>query len=203
MKEMNEFQQATFFGFVIIAILTGLGGYISRIAQKFEDKKDDVKLRILPLLKYNLLYILKIFQSYNNKNDYIDFEKNLNNIIESMEKEISSGNVLLSNLDINKLNTCYWNLHIFKKNLEDIKNSDQRKIDLVDALKKGNDNHSSWLKVNPVDLKKQINEIISDIDTEITKYTSWSKKVIILIIVVGIILGINNYYAEYILSKLG
>ena len=181
--------------YIVIAVLTGISGYFTKYIQKFEEKKDEVTVKSLPLMSYNLSQLIRILDAYKGSQHYDKFKHELEKILETLENEISSGNLLFTKLDRTTINNYYSELKLFSENLAE-NDGEDRKNDLVDAIENGNTNHQTWLKVDPKKLHDNALTLIEEIEKEVNKYRSWGRRIFFMILIIGIIIGISTFLSS-------
>lgn len=184
--------------FIIAAVLSGIGGYLTRRVQKYEDSKDEVHLKILPAMCYQIMSIIMSIEIYKEKHNYNEFKTRLQDISTKLGESISSGEALIAKINLQELTDLYWNIERLKIHLDEIKGNDSRKDELLKAFDTGNKEYSAWLKVDPQALLEDSKAINQKIEKKINAYRSISITVIILIIIVAIIIGLTGYVNNFV-----
>lgn len=185
--------------YIIIAILTAVGGYFTRIFQKYEDRRDDVHLKILPALYHYIHYFVESSNIYMERQNFEDFKAKIEDIISKLNDKISSGEIIFTKINSLLLQDIYWKLQKMKIIMDDISmlvddsEKKQRKEQFVEAFKSGNKDYSRWLTVDPREMLKDAKTIEAEIDRQIKSYRSYSFILVILIIAAAVIAGLANY----------
>jgi hypothetical protein len=181
---------------IITTVLAGIAGYISRIAQKFEDRRDNSYLNILPSIYYSTVSFTKSVEIYRKEQDFKEFQNRIEDIRNNLKDKISTGDVLISQIknrnETETLLEFYWNLETFRAELKAIEGNEQRQQDFRDSLDKKINNYSNLLKIDTKKLLDEANNISNDIESKLKKYNSFSFKLIILIIALGVIAGTSS-----------
>lgn len=183
--------------FSVVAIGGIMGGYLTRKIQKFEDKKDDIHVKILPALSFYISYFIKSIETYKETWNFEEFSHRVDEISLQLKNKIISGDIVLTKIDPDKILKFYWDMAILKPKLEAMKNDENLKNLFIDAINK-KDPDLGWLKVDPKQLLQDAKDLDKTIKKEFKTYRTLFVKMVILIIMIGIIIGISNYITSLI-----
>lgn len=183
---------------LLLVVLTGgLGvasGYFLRIVQKLEDRRDNIHLKILPALYYNILSFeesTNIFISDPNPNSS-EFLARIVEIHTNLKNLIASGDVLLAKVDLKRLLKFHWDLELFRIQLDQIKNNQSRVDEVVSAFSRGNSAYP-WLKVDPRQILRDAKVITNEINTKVKGYRSSLIWLIIMFFAQGAVVAFIEY----------
>jgi hypothetical protein len=181
--------------YIIIAIVSALGGYLTRRVQKYEDRMDEVQLKVLPSLSFYLTSFLKAVELYQQGKNFNDFKIRIDDISTKLSEKIISGDAVLAEVNQDALIKFYWNLESLRMTLGQIYDpaNPNRQQDTLTAFKEGNIKFSQWLKVDPKRLVEEADALTKEIKKKTRKYSIFSIAVIIMVILVAIVVGVSNY----------
>lgn len=202
---MSETSTASPVIYIIIAILTAVGGYFTRIFQKYEDRRDEIHLKILPAFYHYIHSFVQSSEIYQERHNFEEFKEKVEDIISKLNDKISSGEVVLAKINSSLLEDLYWRLQKMKAIMDDISRlkcpeKTQRMEEFVDAFANGNARYSRWLTVDPKQMIKDATTIRKEVDHQIKKYKSYSFILVILIIAAAVIAGLANYITTALLE---
>lgn len=186
---------------ILIAIISAIAGYISRIEQKIENRRDDIYINELPQI-YSLIYELsRSLELLLKGMPILLFIENIDNIYKNLKPQINTGHLLIYNETLhNKLLEVFDQIETSLIILREIKDlSDLNSIkDIEKNLKTSfteNTNfcygaHGDSLVIDMKRLYSLSVDLKVDLKIEIDKYKSGSIMIILLIITIGILLGV-------------
>lgn len=190
--------------FIIIAILTAVGGYFARIFQKYQDHRDDVHLKILPSLYYSIRSFTESVAIYKKLKNFNEFKSKVDDIVKLLGEKISSGEILLTNINYRRILLFYWSLQTLQSIMTQISGTtaeaENWRSEFLEAVSKGNKDYEGLVKVDPVKLLEEAQSIQNEIDNKIHGYKSISF-ILLLIIAAAVLAGLANYLTAQIESE--
>lgn len=179
---------------VLLLVVSGLGsvaGYLLRIVQKFEERRDEIFLKFLPALNYNIYYFIESVDFFLDDTQLSSFKAKIGKIGDDLAKQVFSGEILFLNPNLREtISDFSIKFKKFQSVLEQLKDTDDNAELLKFAFKKQNPFNSIDLK-DILDDAKKIND---EVDSKLNKYKSFSYYLLIWIFILGAAIAAIEYF---------
>lgn len=188
---------ATESSILLLLLMGGLGsvaGYLLRIVQKIEDRRDEIYLKNLPSLYYNIYSFKILVEDFHEGYQLPTLKTNIKRINDNLAEQTFSGYILLFEPDIQKMITeFYENSKKFEADLEQFVDTDKfnEKAGLIrTAFKTG----KGLKHTNPQKLLEDLNDIDEKIKSKLESYRSYSYYLLLSIFILGVVAAMIDYF---------
>ncbi len=157
-----------------------LAGYLGRIFQKFDDKKDGIYLEFLPSLNYSFFSYKESVRFFLDDTNLTNLKKRIQEINTGLNTKVFSGDILFLEEDLRNVLLDFYN---DSKNFEHMldKLTDNNATSLKSAFEK----EETLVNIQPAKLLKDAENIRLIIESELKKYQSISLYLILIISLLG------------------
>jgi hypothetical protein len=178
---------------VAVAALGSIAGYLTRIVQKFEDKRDQIYLTALPAVYSSAVAFKNGFVLFEKSGNLKQLSTSIGEVTENLSKTIFSGDILVFRTKLHDELLMFYqntqNLQAIVKEIEGTEDLDDKK-EKADNLKLAFSRMEEFeigdsLRSKPKEVFDQADEVSNQIKMELKGYHSYSWKLIILISVLG------------------
>ena len=175
----------------LIGVLGGVAGYWLRIVEKIEDRKDEIYLKNLPSLYYNIHSYIELVENFQGGSQLQTLKTKIKSINSNIAEQAFSGYILLFEPELQKmLSEFYRNSEKFEAILEPIADNDENAGLIKLAFETGQD----YRNINLKKLKEEMNNINENIKSKLNRYKTYSYKLMLLISILGGITAIIVYF---------
>jgi hypothetical protein len=186
---------------VVIAAFGALAGYFGRIAQKIEDRRDEIYINELPALSSLLRSFITAFEIYRETKSFEQLATDIAEVRNGVKNKVFSGNLILfDKVLFAQLLEFYQITERMNSILDGIqKNTDDKKkeaqIDIFSRkFSEGKDFLYEKISINVSSTVKDVKKIEDAINNKFDKYLPFSWKLVILITIIGVLLGIIEIF---------
>jgi hypothetical protein len=193
-----------------MAVIIGAGGaigYITRIVQKVQDRRETIYLMQLPIIYHNLTSFLEAIQAYSTTTTATieDLFTKTQKANEDLSKVVSSAEIIMFKEELHKrILKVYAEMQSLRAIIENVKNSPEPTTKSIFrlSLREGR----LFEGRNLGETINSISGMRDDVFTEMHKYRSFSWILLILIIISAIIIGLvdilkdSDYFKEVVES---
>jgi hypothetical protein len=185
---------------LILAGVAGLGsvaGYLGRISQKLEDKRDKTFLTELPGIYSNLLAFQEDLTSFNNGDTLDQFFTNLKETNKSLQEQIFAADILIFKPELYRSLYAFFrdgkNLQTVVEHIEGL--SEKEKVEEEDSLREFSKKGQKYgtgknLVTNPTDVFNKAKTVSDEIGKSFKGYHSYSVTLMLIIFALGAIVAI-------------
>lgn len=196
---------------IAITVLGGLAGYFGRIAQKYEDRRDDVYLKEIPGIYMSTLAFENSYNAYKEVGSFERLTNDMDKLSEILKNQVFSGNLLLYHRNLHKPTDLHKiMLEFYQKMdqlivvLEEIRNEEdnstkayKKQIFLQACQNQEIVPYDDGLEFYPSEMLEKAKELHDALDTEFQRYRPFSWWLILVIIIIGGILGVIAILKTY------
>lgn len=187
---------------IAISVLAGGAGYWGRIAQKIEDRRDKIFLDDIPAI-YSLLLsftdALITSKGIGDLKSLGDLKETLTTVNKDLKEKIYSGNIIVFEKELySQLRMFYQDSELLLVALTEIVGEDKDKGDqessratFFNVLKDGGQYpFGRDQMVEPKTIADNADKLVFSIKARLDKYKSYSWRLTILILAIGVLLGV-------------
>lgn len=178
------------------ALLGAIGGYISRKAQKLENVRDEVHIKILPSLNFIVISFLESIKQFQSDGNTPLLINRLDEILKDLKAKIVTGEVMIARIDLIKLQAFHWDLAHFREWLEGIKGVEDLENRLKEQFEAQETDVVGFEDVNPEKLKNDAKAISQEIDNKILSYRSYSRYLVIIILLAAAVIATGIFLGQ-------
>lgn len=183
--------EPSIFLFIVIGGLGSIAGYLLRIVQKYEERKDEIFLQFLPALDYNIYFFKESVEFFCDDNQLMPFKEKIKKINDGLTEQVFSGNILFLDTDFQKmLSEFYITSKKFQSVLDRIEDNDEH----AKILKFAFENETDFLGINPSKLVEDAIAINDLAESNLKNYKSFSYFLIIFIFALGATIAAIEYF---------
>lgn len=176
---------------LLIGGLGSLAGYLGRIVQKFDDKKDDIYLKFLPSLNYNIFSLKESVRFFLEDTNLKNLRDSIQKINMDLNQQVFSGEILyLEEYLRNLLLDLYNNSKNFERMMNKLSDDD------AGSLKLAFEREEVIEKIVPAKLLSDAENIKLSIESELKKYNSISLYLIIVVFLLGAAVAIIEFLKQ-------
>jgi hypothetical protein len=185
---------------IMVAILGtgGAVGYITRIVQKVQDRRDTIYLKHLPTIYYSLTVFIEASTAFSSNSCSVeDYFASIQHANKKIEKIVFSSEIIMFKEDLHKrLVRVYEDMGKLKSIVENVKKSTEAANTEIfrQTLSKG----GSFEQINPRDIVFSAADMKETARLETSKYKSFSWLLIVLVIISAIAVGIVDILKDSI-----
>jgi hypothetical protein len=185
-----------------IAVFGALAGYFGRIAQKIEDRRDDIYLKELPAISSCLRSFINSFEIFRETGSFEQLNADISKIHDDVKDKIFSGNIILFDKGLYEQLLEFYKITERLNNIVDgIQNNkdadaQQGQMDLFRRRYADEKDYpyGNGLSINVRSTVRNVEAIEGTIKSKFDKYLPFSWKLVVLITIIGILLGIIEIF---------
>lgn len=182
---------------VAVAVLSSIAGYWTRIAQKLEDRRDQIYLTDLPAIYSNILAFANALILFKDGGAIDQLNKNLDEASNALKEKINSGHILIFKEQIHEKLCDFLKdaqaLCAVVASIQDIKDSGQKDKIITNfraSFSKDMEFPYIDLSVKPKEILEKNESINKEIGAEFKKYKAYSWQLTLIIAILGAIVVI-------------
>jgi len=168
----------------------GAVGYITRIVQKVQDRRDTIYLKHLPAIYYSLTVFIEASTAFSSNSGSVeDYFASIQHANKKIQKIIFSSEIIMFEEDLHKqLVKVYENMGKLNSVVGNVKKSTEAANTEIfrQTFSKG----GSFEQINPRDIVFSAADMKEAARLEMSKYKSFSWLLIVLVIISAIVVGI-------------
>lgn len=165
----------------LLLVFGGLGsvaGYLLRIVQKIEERKDETFLKFLPALNYNIYFFRESVDFFLDDTRLSSFKDKIGKIGDDLAKQVFSGDILFLNPNLREtVPDFYRKFKKFQSVLEQLNDTDEN----AKMLKLAFEEQRSFMDIDLKDVLDDAKKINDEVESKLNKYKSFSYYLLILI----------------------
>ena len=178
----------------LLLVVGGLGsvsGYLLRIVQKFEERRDEIFLKFLPALNYNIYFFRESVDFFLDDTQLSSFKDKIGKIGDDLAKQVFSGDILFLNPNLREtVSDFYIKFKKFQSVLEQLNDTDEN----AKMLKLAFEEQRSFMGIDLKDILDDAKKIDDEVESKLNKYKSFSYYLLILIFILGAAIAAIEYF---------